>query len=49
MIALATLNEILERSLAAAKKVDDARAERLTAHKRDRFATLTSARRRASR
>ncbi|WAS99237.1 hypothetical protein [Nannocystis punicea] len=41
MIALATLNKILERSLAAAKKPDDARSERLAAHKRSRFAALT--------
>lgn len=41
MIALATLNTLLERGLAVAQKPDDARSERLTAHKRSRLAALT--------
>lgn len=41
MIALATLNTLLERSLAAAQEPDNTRSERLMAHKRSRFAALT--------
>lgn len=40
-MVLAALNTILERSIAAAQKPDDTRAERLLAHKRSRFAALT--------
>ena len=41
MIAVTTLNTLLERALAGAQSPDTARADRLTAHKRRRFEALT--------